>query len=453
MASTKLVLIGAGSTSFGASTLIDVFRLREHFRGSTIALCDVNPEKLADVTRLAERMNEATNAQFQIESATDYRELLPGAGFVFVSVEVDRLERWKLDWEIPRKFGIRHVLGENGGPGGLSHALRTVDLVLGIGREVERLAPDAYLLNFTNPLSRVCLGLTRYTKLKVVGMCHQINKGYYAVGHILGLTPRLPSHFPDARVAAAMKTHFDLKTAGLNHLTWITDMREVGTGRNLYPEFRARLQDFDASFEPLSRRLYEAFDLYPASGDDHVGEYFAFADETSDLQGYDFKGREAESLDLDARVKWAGHSDDVLEEFLHGESGERAVNVSAAISNNLNQYEVTVNVVNNGAIAGLPDWAVVEVPALVSGSGIRPLQVGALPRGITAVLNQQVAIQDRVVEAAVHGDRQAALQALLLDPLVTSFTVAEHLLDEFLTTHRAYLPAFESKIGNRDDLK
>jgi alpha-galactosidase/6-phospho-beta-glucosidase family protein len=454
MASTKLVLIGAGSTSFGASTLTDLFNQRQHFRGGTIALCDVNAEKLARVTRLAERMNAATNAQFRIESSTDYRHLLPDAGFVFVSVEVDRLERWKLDWQIPFKYGIKHVLGENGGPGGLSHALRTIDLVLGIGREVERLAPDAYLINFTNPLSRVCLALTRYTKVRVVGMCHQINKGYYNVGHILGLTPspakgHIPravvGHFSDAAAAAAMKAKFDLKTGGLNHLTWITDMQEVGTGRDLYPEFRARLQGFDANFEPLSRRLCETFGLYPAGGDDHAGEYFGFAHETSDLQGYDFKGREAESRDLDARVEVAGRSDQALEEFLHGESGERGVNVAAAISNNLNQYELTVNVVNNAAITGLPDWAVVEVPAMVSGSGITPLRVGALPPGVTAVLNQQVAIQDRVVEAAVHGDRQAARQALLLDPLITSYTVAEQLLDEFLTTHAAYLPAFGGK--------
>lgn len=447
MASTKLVLIGAGSTSFGATTLTDIFDQCAYFRGSTIALCDVSTKKLARVTRLAERMNAATNAQFKIESATDYRDLLPEAGFVFVSVEVDRLERWKLDWQIPFQYGIRHVLGENGGPGGLSHALRTVDLVLGIGREVERLAPDAYVINFTNPLSRVCLALTRYTNLKVVGMCHQINKGYYIVGHILGLTPRLAMHFPEAPVAAALKSRFDLKTAGLNHLTWITGMREVGTGRDLYPEFRKRLQDFDPGFEPLSRRLYETFGLFPATGDDHAGEYFAFAHETSDLQGYDFDGRSAESRDLDARVERAGQSDQALEEFLRGESGERGVNVAAAISNNRNEYEIAVNVVNNGAITGLPDWAVVEVPAVVSGSGITPLRMGALPPGITAVLNQQIAIQDRAVEAAVHGDRQAAVQALLLDPLVPGYAAAEQMLDEFLAAHADYLPAFGAKMG------
>lgn len=444
MASTKLVIIGAGSTSFGPSTLTDIFSLREHLGGSTIALCDLNVEKLAWVTCLAERMNAATGAGFAIESATDYRRLLPGAGFVFVSVEMDRLQRWKLDWEIPLKYGIRHVLGENGGPGGLSHALRTIDLVLGIARDVERLAPDAYLVNFTNPLSRVCLALTRYTKLKVVGMCHQINRGFANVGHVLGLAPRVPHQVPSAPVAAAMQTRFDLKTAGLNHLTWITDMREAGTGRGLYPEFHARLQNFDPDFEPLSRRLYEAFGLFPTSGDVHLGEYFSFAHETSDLRGYDFAGREKESRDLDARVQMARYSDEALAEFLQGESGERGVNIAAAILNNLNQYEVTVNVANNGAITGLPDWAVVEVPAVVSGSGIAPLRVGALPPGITAVLNQQVAIQDRVVEAAVHGDRQAARQALLLDPLITSYAVADQLLDELLAAHAAYLPAFKS---------
>ncbi|MGB8645767.1 MAG: alpha-glucosidase/alpha-galactosidase [Anaerolineae bacterium] len=443
MSKTRMVLIGAGSASFGASTLADMFRWRDEFRGSAIALSDLDGAKLKRMTRLAERMNEATGAGYRIESSANYRELLPGAEFVFVSVEVDRLERWKLDWQIPFRYGIRHVLGENGGPGGLSHALRTIDLVLGIAHEVERLAPDAYLINFTNPLARVCLALTRYTKLQVVGMCHQINKGYYCVGHILGLTPRVPEESPDAPIAAKMQKRFDLKTAGLNHQTFITDIREVGTGRDLYPEFRERLRNFDPTFEPLSRRLYHAFGLYPTSGDGHLGEYFAYAAETSELKGYNFEGRAAEGAELERRVERAAQDEQTLQQFLEWDSGERGVNLVAEILNNANAYEQTANVVNHGAIAGLPDWAVVEVPALVSGRGVTPLAIGALPPAITAALNQQIAIQDRVVEAAVHGDRQAALQALVLDPLVTSYAAAEQMLDELLAVHAAYLPAFQ----------
>jgi alpha-galactosidase len=273
-------------------------------------------------------------------------------------------------------------------------------------------------------------------------MCHQINKGYYTVGHILGLVPYEEKEFPDAVVAAEMKKRFALTTVGLNHMTFITDIREVGTGRDLYPELRSRLEQFDPSFEPLSRRLYRAFGMYPTSGDGHLGEYFAYASETSDLRGYDFEAREVESRELDGRVDRAAGTGEGLQEFLNWDSGERGVDLAAAILNNKNEYEQTVNVVNHGAIAGVADWAVVEVPAVVGGQGAIPLAMGALPPAITALFNQQIAIQDRTVEAAVHGDRQAALQALLLDPLVKSYSVAEKMLDELLTTHADYLPAF-----------
>lgn len=445
MAKTKIVLIGAGSTSFGVSTVADFFAQRDHFRGSTIVLCDLNADKVARLVRLAERMNAATDAQFKLEGATDYNTVLDGAEFVMVSVEEDRLERWKLDWEIPFKYGVKHVLGENGGPGGLAHALRTIALVLGIGRAVEKFAPNAYLINYTNPLTRVCLALTRYTDLRTVGICHQINEGYSLVGQVLGLTPKRDEFFPAASLVKELKQKLDLKTAGLNHITWITDMRDRDTGRDLYPEFQARLRECDPNFQPLSRRLYDTFGLFPATGDGHVGEYFSYAHETSDLMGYDFEGRIVESAELDARVDRAARDGDSLQEFLDFESGERGVNVAAALLNDLNQYEQTVNVVNNGALPGLPDWAVVEVPAMVSSAGVVPLRMPALPPAITAMLNQQAAIQDRVVEAAVHGDRQAALQALLLDPLITSYDDASKMLDEFLSVHAKYLPQFIPK--------
>ena len=443
MTQTKIVLIGAGSTIFGVNTLADLFAQRAHLRGSHIALCDIDAARLARITRLAEKMNAATNADFKISSATDYRDVLPGAEFVIVSVEVDRIARWKLDWEIPFQYGIQHVLGENGGPGGLSHALRTIDLVLGIAREVERLAPEAYLLNFTNPLPRVMLAVTRYTRLKAIGLCHQVNKGYYIVGHVLGLTPRLDAHFPPPHVARELKEKIDLQTAGLNHITWIQEIRERATGQDLYPAFRARLLNFDPTFEPLSRRLHKAFGLFPATGDGHVGEYFSYAYETSDLKGYDYDQYAAEGAALDARVERAVTDSDALKEFLNWESAERAASIVAGIVNDWHSYEVTVNVVNHGALPGLPDWAVVEVPGVVSASGVTPLRAPALPPAITAILNQQAAIQDCVVEAAVHGDRHAALQALLLDPLTTSYADAEKLLDALLTAHADALPAFQ----------
>ncbi|MBI5032453.1 MAG: alpha-glucosidase/alpha-galactosidase [Chloroflexi bacterium] len=445
MSQTKIVLIGAGSTSFGVDTLADLFAMRQHLRGSHIALCDLDGAKLARIECLAERMNAATDADFTITSTTDYRNALPSAEFVITSVEIDRLERWKLDWQIPFKYGIKHVLGENGGPGGLSHALRTIDLVLGIARAVERLAPNAYLINFTNPLARVMLAVTRYTRLKAIGLCHQVNKGYYIVGHILGMTPYLDAHFPPPALAKSLKEKIDLHTAGLNHFTWIQSMHDRATGHDLYPAFRARLRDFDPAFEPLSRQLHDAFGLYPAVGDGHIGEYFSYAHETSDLKGYDFDQYAAGGVALDARVDRATNDPKTLDEFLQWESAERAASIIAGILNDWHSYEVTVNVVNNGALPGLPAWTVVEVPGIVNATGVTPLRVAPLPASITALLNHQAAIQDRVVEAAVQGDRNAALQALLLDPLIASYSVAEQLLDELLTVHEKYLPMFSKK--------
>jgi alpha-galactosidase len=180
----------------------------------------------------------------------------------------------------------------------------------------------------------------------------------------------------------------------------------------------------------------------PATGDGHLGEYFSFAHETSALHGYDFEARAAESAGLDARIDQAGTSAEALAQFRSWKSGERAGHIVADIANNRHRYEVVVNVVNRGALPGLPDWAIVEVPAMISAEGVVPLRVPPLPPAITAMLNLQVAIQDRVVEAAVHGDRIAALQALLLDPVVPSYANAQKMLDEFLRVHADLLPRF-----------
>lgn len=251
-----IVLIGAGSAGIGLDTLCDLFAHREELTGATIGLVDVDAPALAKVERLAQRLNAASGAPFTIQASTDRRALLPGADFVVIAVEVNRLPLWRLDWEIPRRHGVRHILGENGGPGGLLHALRTVPLVLEIARDIEALCPHALVINFTNPLSRVCLALTRYTRLRVVGLCHQIGAGLANVAQTLDLD----------------ETEIDLQAVGINHFTWITALRHRQSGADLYPAFRTRLALRPPAFEPLSRRLFDAFGLFPAAGDDHLGE-------------------------------------------------------------------------------------------------------------------------------------------------------------------------------------
>ncbi|MFN8441646.1 MAG: hypothetical protein U0175_12785 [Caldilineaceae bacterium] len=436
MTATKITLVGAGSTSFGVSMLLDIIANAADLAGSTITLADLNAESLQLMEGVANRLKQASSAQLTFEASTDLRAALKGANFVITSVAVDRLATWQKDWEIPLRYGFKQVLGENGGPGGLSHTLRSVHLMLQVARTVEEIAPDAWLLNFTNPLTRVCLALNRATKLKTVGLCHQIGAAYRNVGIVMGIVKDLD----EAKAKINMlQDRFDVKAAGLNHITWIYDLRDNETGADIYPEFKRRLAAMPTSFEPLSRRLLDAFGLFPATGDGHAGEYFSYAWETSAMKGYDFEGRKRDAGALREQLQKAASGELPVEPYLSRTSGERAIQIITGMLHNRNQFEHALNLPNRGAIPGLPDWAVVETPGVISGDGIDNLHVPALPPAITSMLAQQVAIQDRAVEAAIHGDRQAALQALLLDPVVGSYENAVRMLDELLGLHGKYV--------------
>jgi alpha-galactosidase len=283
----------------------------------------------------------------------------------------------------------------------------------------------------------------RATQLKVVGLCHGIGNAYRSVGITMGLVEDVA----EARAQHEMLAErFDVKAAGLNHFTFVYSIFDHERGLDIYPEFRERLARMPAGFQPLSRRLHDAFGLFPAIGDGHTGEYISFAWETSDLQGYDFDGYSSRGREVKEKLRQIAAGQLSAEEYSGRTSGERAIPLITAVLANKNQYEVALNIANQGCIPGLPDWAVVEIPSIVSAGGIQGVSVPALPPGVTALLAQQIAIQDRAVEAALHGDRQAALQALLLDPVVTSYEAANGILDELLAVHAPYLPQFAERV-------
>ncbi|MEJ2210501.1 MAG: hypothetical protein P8129_15890, partial [Anaerolineae bacterium] len=172
----QVVIVGAGSAIFGLGTLATLVR-SERLHGGTLGLVDLNAEGLELIDRLARRLNREWDAGLTIESSTRREEVLPGSDFVIVSIEVGPREgMWRRDWEIPLEFGVRQPYGENGGPGGFAHTLRQVPEMLAIARDMERLCPDAWLINFTNPVPRLCLAVSRYSQIKTVGLCHQINE-------------------------------------------------------------------------------------------------------------------------------------------------------------------------------------------------------------------------------------------------------------------------------------
>lgn len=441
--STKIVIIGAGSVSFGLAILSDLFACADDLWNSTVWLVDTNAEALDAMARYANRLNTAFQQPFTLRATTNRCEALSEANFVIVSVAVDRLTTWKLDWQIPLQHGVRHILGENGGPGGLSHALRNIPLLLEIARDVEQLAPQAMLLNFTNPMSRICMALDRHTRVRFVGLCHQINEGYRIVNRALGLVAETGDRWADMQ---AIRQRIHITAAGLNHFTFILDLRDAQTGEDLYPLLRARLAKMPMDFELMSRRLMDVFGLFCAAGDVHAGEYIGFAAETMALTGYDFHSYEKRGREQWERIRRIADSDtpddlSALKASIRSPS-ERAIPIICAMRHDLNQYETAVNIRNDGCIGNLPTDAIVEVPAIVNARGVHGVHVGNLPKGLAALMRREIEIQELVVEAAVKGDRNAALQALLLDPHIHSYAQATHLLDDLLKAHAKYLPQF-----------
>src|SRR3990172_288257 len=275
MNTTKIVFIGAGSMSFGLSMFSDLFSSRS-LTGSTLTLVDTNLQALEQMTRLAEIMNARSQAGLKIEATNDRRQALPGAGFVVNSVAIDRNRLWKLDFEVPRKYGIRHTLGENGGPGGLFFTLRTIPLIMDIIRDMEELCPQALFINFSNPESRIIQALGKYSQIRAIGLCHGVFMSQKDVANILG--------FPIERV--------DVMAAGLNHFQWLLHIRAHQTGEDLYPLLRQKEPTYDPILLPLTRRLFRAFGYWPTCSDDHLGEYVAYGWEGGE-HGYDFTADEA----------------------------------------------------------------------------------------------------------------------------------------------------------------
>jgi alpha-galactosidase len=417
----KIVFIGAGSMCFGLTMFRDMF-FAEKLQGSTLALVDINSESLARMTGLARMLNDLSGAGLKIEHTTDRRAALDGAGFVLNATAIDRNRLWKLDYEIPKKHGIRQTLGENGGPGGLSFTLRTLPMVLDFAHDIDDLCPDALLINFSNPESRIILALSKYTSVRAVGLCEGIFGGQGHVAHIMDMP----------------KEKVDVWGAGLNHFQWLTHIRHRETGEDLYPLLRKKDAMHDPAFAPLSRRLFRAFGLWVTCSDDHMGEYVPYGWEAGG-HGYDFDQDERDRAEFLATLEGVLDRSAAMPEWWHTPSGERGAAVIAGVLHNQKRFIESGIVYNRGVIPNLPSDLAVEVPIVVDAAGVHPVSLGPLPDPIAKLLSAQASVQQLAVEAAVRGSKEIALEALLIDPVVNSTTAAAKVLDELWEVNRPYI--------------
>jgi alpha-galactosidase len=461
MLPAKITIIGAGSAIFGLNTVAALMS-SERLKGSHLTLVDRNTETLALIGRLADRLNREWDAEMTISTHPHHADALEGTGFVVSAIEVPPREKlWRQDYEITLKYGLRQPYAENGGPGGFAHAARNIGPVLEIVRDMEQVCPQAWFLNFTNPMIRICEAIARYSKIKVVGLCHQIMAGYGMVG--LVLADDLDIEVPPGRINchADIETwpklsklahqaieKVDIKAAGLNHFTWMLDLHDKHTGEDLYPLFAERWANFDPTFEPLTRRVYEAMGRFPIPGDEHLCEYLPWVSDpiTKPWEKYDIS-----LYDWDFRDKYRSKGHDDIAKMGNGRmsidhlrhvSSEGATEIIENIAGAGNDYHLAVNLPNQGQIANLPHGAIVETPGVISGAGVQGVAVGPLPEGIAELCRREITVAQLGVDAAVHGNRQAALQCLLLDPVITDLDVAKQILDDYLETYREHLPQF-----------
>ena len=425
---TRIVFIGAGSVEFTRNLLGDILTFPE-LADAEIVLHDIVEERLATAEAMARWTNQAAGAGARISTTTDRRRALEGADFAVDMIEVGGIGATRLDFDIPRKYGLRQTIADTSGVGAVSRALRTIPVLLGIAGDMAELCPDAWMLNYTNPMAMNCWAwYAGSSHQKIVGLCHSIQNTSHDV----------------CRYAGVPFEEVTFLGAGVNHMSWV--LRLERDGQSVYPLLDAAIA---ADPEGLGRhvrvQIYKLFGFFPTESSEHFAEYVPwFMRDDAEIDRLripvdEYVRRSEENLDIYAEEKRqlaAG------EPFELERSGEYA---SLIIHSMVTGQPRTVygNVRNTGLITNLPQDACVEVPCLVDRAGVQPTVVGDLPPQCAALDRAFLNVVELAVRGALEERRDHILQAVLLDPnaaATLSVAQTEALVDELLAAHAASLP-------------
>jgi alpha-galactosidase len=404
---TKIVIIGAGS-GFGSRLSVDIMS-REALQDATIALCDIHPGRLKQVTGYVTRTAEKYDLPTNVISATDRRELLPEADFVITSVAVGGGayfgQPYKAEIEIPRKYGIEQSVADTVGVGGVFRFLRTGPVQHQFFRDMEELCPDAYVLNHTNPMAMLTWLHTVDSTMRNVGLCHSVQ----------GTTQKL------ARLIDVPYEEVSYWVAGINHQAWVLEFARGD--EDLYPKLREVMEDPEVyAGDPVRFEMMKQFGTFVTESTRHNSEYLPYFRRTPELMTR--FGLEARAVsDEPRRVReWMKDTGVAGDEDPVGElrrSHEYTTAIMEAMLTN-EPFRFAGNVMNHGLISNLPEGCCVEVPCMVDARGVHPCHVGELPAQLAALNRSNVAVQELAVQAVLEKDKEAAFHACALDPLTAS---------------------------------
>jgi alpha-galactosidase len=426
---TRIALVGAGSVEFTRNLLGDILSYPE-LREATIVLHDIDPDRLATAEGMARWTAGALSANPTIEAHLDRRAALAGADFVIDTIQVGGARATQIDFEIPRRHGLEYTINDTINVGGVLRGLRTIPVVLDIVRDIEELCPDAWFLNYTNPMSMLMWAVNARSEVRSVGLCHSV---YWTI--------RAISEYIDVPFE-----EIEYATAGVNHLAFVLRLERDGTdmtARLREAVAGGRIPDDDLVRAELFRRL----GYYPTESSEHHAEYNPWFIPKGLVDAYHIPIGEylrrvsnnlAEFADTKRRLA-AG------EPFEIERSGEYAAVIIHSVVTG-EQARIVGNVPNRGGlIPNLLAEACVEVPCLVDASGPQPIAAGSLPAQLAAYIHPAVDAQALTVQAALERDRDAIYHAVMQDPLVQarlSLDEAWRMTDELITEEAEWLPAW-----------
>jgi alpha-galactosidase len=431
----KVAIVGAGSAVFARQIMTDILAI-EGLEAGRFALVDVDPVRLELARKIAERLVELSGKKWTVEASTERGEVLAGNDYVISSIEVAGLENVRADYEIPMRYGVDQCIGDTIGPGGIFKALRTGPVWLEIVADIGRLAPNATVINYSNPMSILTLAAARSRDLDVVGLCHSVQ----------GTSRQLASYM------GVPYEQLTWRCAGLNHNAWFTTLER--DGEDLYPLLRqrARIPEIYEK-DPVRFEVMLHLGAFVSESSGHFSEYVPYFRKRPDLLAkYTRSGYLGESgFYANNWPTWRQANDALIASMLRGETPvplqrghEYASNIVEAIECG-RDTSIHGNVRNRGWIENLPDGCV-EVECRVDREGIKPVRFGPLPEQLAALNRAHMSVHELVVEALIERDRAKAKLALMLDPLtaaVCSLDEIDSLFDEMWEAEKASLTAFD----------
>ena len=452
---TKIVLIGAGSHVFSKATISDILSYPE-LRDSTITLMDIDKEPLDLISAYARKLVRQHGFNTKIESTMDRREALDGANYVLTTIRVGERRPIVSPYMY---YGVDLGQGDTIQAGGVFYGLRHIPVILDICHDMEELCPDAWLINYTNPMAMITWAVNDYTRIKAVGLCHSVQSTSTQLLKYLGvpITPEdLPAGADDYYRTLHNQVYKESKdisywVAGINHMAWFLEFK--WRGEDAYPLLRERLKDpavysglhpHYAGPDIVRVEIFKAFGYFVTESSMHMGSYVPYFKKRTELiKKFGLEERIMENrISEDEKLKQqlsSGHKFPIIRSIEYGATIIHSIETGKP-------SQINANVRNTGLITNLLEGSCVEVPCMVDKTGIHPCYVGDLPPQLAALNRTSINVQEMAVRGIVEKDKTKIFQAILVDPLTsTILTIDEtrELVDRMFKSEKAYLNGFK----------